>query len=168
MVALWRKSVLVLIMLWLPLQGALAANMSLCLKDKDINAGRVDTPDIPDTSDTPETPETPQASASVSAVRGMTPCAAEKAMIADSGTSDIPHADQHSMAAKEFTQGIAHTDEAAFTLKCDGVPCQASCTAPIPSAASTASPGDRFSYAVLFKSRFSLLVLEQLQRPPLA
>lgn len=165
MIALWRRSVLVLIMLWLPLQGAMAANMSLCLKDKHINAGRVDTPDIPDTSDTPETP---LASASVSAVRGMTPCAAEKSMIADSGTSDIPHTDQHSGAAKEFTQGITHTDEAALTLKCDGVPCQASCTAPIPSAASTASPGDRFSYAVLFKSRFSLLVLEQLQRPPLA
>lgn len=159
MIALWRKSVLVLIMLWLPLQGAMAANMSLCLKDKDINAGRVDNSD---------TPETPQASVSVSAVRGMTPCPAEKAMIADSGTSDIPHADQHSMAAKEFTQSMAHTDEAAFTLKCDGVPCQANCTAPIPSAASTASPGNRFSYAVLFKSRFSLLVLEQLQRPPLA
>jgi hypothetical protein len=159
MIALWRKSVLVLIMLWLPLQGAMAANMSLCLKDKDINAGGVVTPD---------TPETPLASASVSAVRGMPPCPAEKAMIADSGTSDIPQADQHSMAAKEFTKGIAHTDEVAFTPKCDGVPCQASCTAPIPSAASTVSPGDRFSYPVLFKSRFSLLVLEQLQRPPLA
>jgi hypothetical protein len=162
MIALWRKSVLVLLMLWLPLQGAMAANMSLCLKDKDINVARVVTPD------TPETPETPLASASVSAVRGMTPCAAEQAMIADSGTSDIPHADQHSRTAKEFTQGIANTDEVAFTLKCDGVPCQASCTAPIPSAASTATLGDRFSYGVLFNSRFSLLVLEQLQRPPLA
>jgi hypothetical protein len=162
MIALWRKSVLVLVMLWLPLQGAMAANMSLCLKDKDINAGRVD---IPDTSDTPETP---LASTSLSAVRAVTPCPAEKAMIADSGTSGVPHTDQHSMATKEFAQGIAHTDEADFTLKCDGVPCQASCTAPIPSAASTASLGDRFSYAVPFNSRFSSLVLEQLQRPPLA
>jgi hypothetical protein len=98
----------------------------------------------------------------------MTPCPAEKAMIAGSGTSDIPHADQHSMATKEFTQGIAHTDEAAFTLKCDGTPCQASCTAPIPSAASATAFEDSSSFAVLFNSRFSLLVLEQLQRPPLA
>ncbi len=55
-------------------------------------------------------------------------------MGAGSDTSDIPHTDQNSMTSEELTQGI--TDEVASALKCDGTPCQASCTAPIPSAAS--------------------------------
>jgi hypothetical protein len=155
MISPWRKAQLVLIMLWLPLQGAMAANMSLCLKAKDMSDVRLDTPD---------TPASPLPS--ISAVPGMAPCAAEKAMGVGSDTSDIPHIDQHSMADEELTQGIA--DEVAPALKCDGTPCHASCTAPIPSAASATRPGDRTSYATLFNSHFSLLVLEQLQRPPLA
>jgi hypothetical protein len=149
MIALWRKSVLVLIMLWLPLQGAMAANMSLCIKDKGFNTA-LDTP----------TPD-----ATVAGTTGMLPCAAEKA-IASSETSDIPSADQDADITNGLAQGIA--DEVTSNLKCDGTPCQASCTAPIPSAASTTAIEDSSSFAVLFNSRFSLLVLEQLQRPPLA
>ena len=154
MISPWRKFQLVLIMLWLPLQGAMAANMSLCLKDKDMSDVRLDIPDSPG-SPLP----------SISAVPGMAPCAAEKALGAGSDTSDIPHTDQHSMG-EELTQGI--TDEVTPALKCDGTPCQASCTAPIPSAASTTAFGEGSSYAAFFNSRFALLVLEQLQRPPLA
>jgi len=154
MISPWRKFQLVLIMLWLPLQGAIAANMSLCLKAKDMSDVRLDTPD---------TPGSPLPS--IAAVPGMAPCAAEKAMAAGSDTSDIPHSDQHSMG-EELTQGIA--DEVASAIKCDGAPCHASCTAPIPSAASATRAGDGTSYAASFNSRFALLVLEQLQRPPLA
>jgi hypothetical protein len=128
----------------------MAANMSLCLKDKDMSIVRLDTPRAP--------------LASVSPVPGMLPCAG--AMNASSDTPDIPHADQTFSTADGLTQDIA--DEMTSTPKCDGTPCQASCTAPIPSAASTTLPGDDSSYAVLFNSRFTLLVLEQLQRPPLA
>jgi hypothetical protein len=155
MISPWRKFQLVLIMLWLPLQGAMAANMSVCLKDNDISGERLET------SNSPAAPMP-----SMSAVPGMAPCAAEKAMGAGSDTSDIPHTDQHSMTGEESTQGIA--DEVASALKCDGTPCHASCTAPIPSAASAPRPGEGSSYAVSFNSRFSLLVLEQLQRLPLA
>jgi hypothetical protein len=154
MISPWRKVQLVLIMLWLPLQGAMAANMSLCLKAKDMSDVGLDTPD---TSGSPLP--------GIAAVPGMAPCAAEKAMGAGSDTSDIHHTDQHSMG-EELTQGIA--DEVASAIKCDGAPCHASCTAPIPSAASTTAFGDGSSYAAFFNSRFSLLVLEQLQRPPLA
>jgi hypothetical protein len=130
----------------------MAASMLLCIKDKDFNAAL----------------DTPTSDASVSGITGMIPCAAEKA-IASADTPDTPSADHVADISKGLAQGIhGIADEVTSTLKCDGVPCQASCTAPIPSAASTASPGDRFSYALLFKSRFSLLVLEQLQRPPLA
>jgi hypothetical protein len=135
-------------MSWLPLQGAMAANMSLCTKDKDVNIS-LDTPD-----------------ASLSATTGMMPCAAENAMSASADTSDIANADQDVNISYDLKQGI--TDEVTPTLKCDGTPCQASCTAPIPSAASTTAFGDGSSYAAFFNSRFSLLVLEQLQRPPLA
>jgi hypothetical protein len=152
----WRKRLLVLIMLWLPLQGAMAANMSLCIKDKDVNIG-LDTP-----LDTPD--------ASISGTTGMMPCAAEKA-ITGSDTPDIPRAAQDADISNGH--GLTHNvkviaDDLTSTLKCDGTPCQASCTAPIPSAASTTAFGDSSSFAVLFNSRFSLLVLEQLQRPPLA
>lgn len=155
MIAPWRKFQLVLIMLWLPLQGAMAANMSMCVKDKDISVGRLDTPETP--------------LASVSATPGMLPCTA--AMNAGPDTQEIPNPDQTAGtndagdAGDELAQG---TDEITPALKCDGTPCQASCTAPIPSAASTTHPDDGSSYAVLFNSRFTLLVLEQLQRPPLA
>lgn len=150
MIAPWRKLLLVLIMSWLPLQGAMAANMSLCTKDKDINIGL----------------DTPAPDASLSATTGMMPCAGENAMSASADTSDIANADQDANTSHDLAQGVA--DEVASTPKCDGTPCQASCTAPIPSAASTTAFADASSYAVLFNSRFSLLVLEQLQRPPLA
>lgn len=126
--------------------------MSLCLKDKDMSIGRLDTP---------VAPETPQAG--VSTIPGMLPCAGT--MNASSDTQEIPNPDQASRPGDGLTLGI--TDEITPALKCDGVPCHASCTAPIPSAAFTMEPGHRFSYAILFNSRFSSLVLEQLQRPPL-
>jgi hypothetical protein len=128
----------------------MAANMSLCTKDKNFNIN-LDTPD-----------------AGISATTGMMPCAAEKASATSdtSDTPDIPSTDQDANVSSGLTQGIA--DEVTSNLKCDGTPCQASCTAPIPSAASTTAFGDSSSFAVLFNSRFSLLVLEQLQRPPLA
>ncbi len=47
MISPWRKFQLVLIMLWLPLQGAMAANMSLCLKDNDISGERLETSNSP-------------------------------------------------------------------------------------------------------------------------
>ena len=164
MIAPWRKLILVLIMLWLPLQGAMAATMSLCLKDKEMSIGR---PDTPTTTNTPEAPE-----ASVPAIPGMLPCAG--AMNAGPDTQEIPDPEQTASTdvagkadddAHVSAQGIG---EGTPIPKCDGTPCQASCTAPIPSAASTTLPGDGTSYAVLFNSRFALLVLEQLQRPPLA
>jgi hypothetical protein len=128
----------------------MAANMSLCTKDKNFNIG-LDTPD-----------------AGISATTGMMPCAAEKAS-ATSDTPDIPSADQDANVSSGLSQGIQGiADEVTSNLKCDGTPCQASCTAPIPSAASTTAFGDSSSFPVLFNSRFSLLVLEQLQRPPLA
>jgi hypothetical protein len=160
----WQKPVLVLIMLWLPLQGAMAANMSLCLKDKDMSIARLDT------SNTTNVPEAPRAGVPV--IPGMLPCTG--AMNAGPDTQEIPDPEQIAGAdvagkaddvANESAQGIG---ESTPIPKCDGTPCQASCTAPIPSAASTTLPGDGTAYAVLFNSRFTLLVLEQLQRPPLA
>jgi hypothetical protein len=121
--------------------------MSLCARDKDFNTA-LDTPD-----------------ANISGAAGVMPCPAEKAG-ASADTPDIANADQDADISNGLAQGIA--DEVTSTLKCDGTPCQASCTAPIPSAASTTAFGDSSSFAVLFNSRFSLLVLEQLQRPPLA
>lgn len=146
MIAPWRKFLLVLIMLWLPLQGAMAANMSLCKKDKDVIIS-LDTPD-----------------ADVSITPGMLPCAAEKAMSASSDTPDIPNADQ-SAISYDLTQGIM--DEVTSALQCDGTPCQASCTAPIPSTASSTAFDSGSSYALLFNSRFTSLIPEQLHRPPL-
>lgn len=151
-------------MLWLPLQGAMAAKMSLCLKDKDVGIARLDT------STTTNAPEAPPVS--VPAIPGMLPCAG--AMNAAPDTQEIPDPEQFASTdvagkadgtADESAQGIG---ESTSIPKCDGTPCQASCTAPIPSAATATLPGDVTSYAVLFNSRFTLLVLEQLQRPPLA
>ena len=164
MIASWRKPLLVLIMLWLPLQGAMAANMSLCLKDKDMSVSRLDTPNTTHTAEAPQ--------ASVPAIPGMLPCTG--AMNAGPDTQEIPNSDQTAGtndagdAGDELAQGTGGTGEITPAPKCDGTPCQASCTAPIPSAASTTLPGDGSSYTVLFNSRFTLLVLEQLQRPPLA
>ena len=161
MIASWQKLVLVLIMLWLPLQGAMAANMSLCLKDKDISVSRLDPPNTTHTAEAPQ--------ASVPAVPGMLPCTG--AMNASPDAQEIPNLDQTvgtNDARDELAQGTGGTGEITPATKCDGTPCQASCTAPSPSAASTTVPGDGSSYTILFNSRFTLLVLEQLQRPPLA
>ena len=57
--------------------------------------------------------------------------------------------------------------EADLTLSCDGVVCHISGNG-LPSAASALNLPGGFSYAILPISRFSSLVLQQPQRPPLA
>ena len=123
MMSLGRRLLLVLIMLWLPLQGAMAASMSLCAKEKVSSAK----------------PDKPAATA----------------------------ADQHHHVSHEHSMQDV-TDEVTSNLQCNGGPCQASCSAPIPSAASAAIFYGTSAYTLSFTSRFTSLVPEQLQRPTLA
>lgn len=130
-------------MLWLPLQGAMAASMSLCAKEKD--SVKLDT--------------------SVPTNTGTLPCAQEKTTIAEPDKPVVAAADQHNGNHEQSMQGV--TDEVTSSLQCNGVPCQASCSAPIPSAASGSIFVDSSVYILPFVSRFTSLVPEQLQRPPL-
>ena len=139
-----RRLLLVLIMLWLPLQGALAASMSLCAKEND--SVKLDA-SVPDNA-------------------GMLPCVQEKTTLTAPDKPLAVAADQHHEGNhKQSIQGAA--DEVSFNLQCNGGPCQSSCSAPIPSAASAAIFDDSSVYTPSFTSRFTSLVSAQLQRPPL-
>lgn len=143
-----RRLLLVLIMLWLPLQGAMAASMSLCTKEQD--SSKLET--------------------SVPISAGTLPCALEKDSSARSDRSDVPAADHienqhHNGNHEQAMQGV--TDEVTSNLQCNEGPCHASCGAPIPSVASGASFIDSSAYTLSFIPRFTSLVPEQLQRPPL-
>ena len=134
-------------MLWLPLQGTLAATMSLCMKEKDIISGE------PDTHATSNT--------------GMLLCAETRDATAQSDVSAIPGIEQHHTISHDSAQGV--TDEITTSSQCEGVPCHASGGATIPSFfSSTTMLSGVDSYTVLFNTRFTSLIPEQLQRPPLA
>lgn len=142
-----KRLILVSIMLWLPLQGVLAASMSLCAKEKDIISGKPDT----------------QAASNT----GILPCAEMRDATAQSDVSAIPGTEEHHAIRHDSVQGLA--DEITTSSQCEGVPCHASCGATIPSFFSSTTiltGGD--SYTVLFRAHFTSLVPEQLQRPPLA
>lgn len=139
-------------MLWLPLQGAIAARMSLCTKEQDSN--KLET--------------------SVPLNAGMLPCALEKDNSARSDRSDVPASDysdyiadqHHNGNHDQAMQGV--TDEVTFNLQCNEGSCHASCGAPIPSVASGAIFVDSSAYILSFIPRFTSRIPEQLQRPPLA
>lgn len=133
-------------MLWLPLQGAMAASMSLCPKEK--GSVKLDTSALPNV--------------------GTLPCAQERITPAEPDKLVAADADQHHNVSHEHSmQDI--TDEATSNLQCNGGSCQASCSAPIPLVTSGAIFVDIDSpaYTLSFASRFTSLVPEQLQRPPL-
>jgi hypothetical protein len=139
-----RRFLLVLIMLWLPLQSAMAASMSLCTKEKD--SVKLDT--------------------SVPTHVGKLPCAQERDAAVRSDVSVVTAADQHHNGNHEQSmQGIP--DEVTFNLQCNGEPCHASCSVPISSAASGTIFTNSSAYTLSFTFRLTSLVLEQLQRPPL-
>ena len=139
-----RRFLLVLIMLWLPLQGAMAASMSLCAKEKD--SVKLDT-SFPDNA-------------------GMSPCVQEKTTLTAPDKPLAVAADQHHNGNHEQSmQGAA--DEVTFNLQCSGGPCQASCSAPLPSVTAAAIFDGSSVYTPSFTSRFTSLVPAQLQRPPL-
>ena len=59
-----------------------------------------------------------------------------------------------------------NTNDAAFTLSCDGVVCHIS-GGGLPPAAAALNLAGGFSYAASFNSRFTSSILPQPQRPPL-
>ena len=139
-----RRLLLVLIMLWLPLQGAMAASMSLCAKEKD--SVKLDT--------------------SVPTNAGTLPCVQEKTTLTAPDKPIPTAADQHHNGNHEQSMQGA-PDEVTSNLQCNGGPCQASCTAPLPSVTSAAIFNGSSAYTPSFTSRFTSLVPEQLHRPPL-
>ena len=131
-------------MLWLPLQGALAASMSLCAKEKD--SVKLDA-SVPDNA-------------------GMLPCVQERTTLTVPDKPLATSADQHhNVSHEQSMQGV--TDEMMSNLQCNGGPCQASCSAPLPSVTAAAIFDGSSVYTPSFISRFTSLVPEQLQRPPL-
>ncbi|MEO7465192.1 MAG: hypothetical protein ABIV42_06940 [Nitrosospira sp.] len=112
-------------MLWLPLQGAIAAIMPLCVQAKQLGASL----DIPAVT---------------------TAC-------------DLHHDDDRSAMG----DGGA-PDNPVFNLPCESVPCFTSFSAMLPSAyAALIFAGDS-SYSASFNSRFTSIILQQPQHPPLA
>ena len=116
---------LVLIMLWLPLQGAIAAIMPLCVQAKQLGVNL----DIP----------------------------------AVTAACDLHHDDD-----RPAMGGGSAPDDPTFNLPCEIVPCFTSFSAMLPSAyAALIFVGDS-SYSASFNSRFTSIVLQQPQHPPLA
>jgi hypothetical protein len=131
------------IMLWLPLQGAMAASMSICMKEQDRSK--------PDTS--------------IPTNAGILPCPQEKDIAAKADGSDVITVDQHHNGDHaQSMQGVS--DEVTSSLQCNGVSCHASCSTPIPSIASGSISIYGSVYPLSFISRFTSLFPEQLQRPP--
>jgi hypothetical protein len=121
-----QKFLLVLIMLWLPLQGAIAAIMPLCVQAKQLGT-----------------------SLDVSAV---------------TAACDLHHDDDESSTVNN---GSASPDM-TFNLPCESVPCFTSFSAMLPSANATQIFIDGASYAASFNSRFTSVIPQQPQHPPLA
>lgn len=133
-----RKFVLILIILGLPMQGALAAIMPLCAQvaqAKGTSAG-LETQIHADIS----MPSAPSVGC---------------------GPHHIASHDQ-----MVNTEDVAD-DEMAFTLSCDGVVCHINGNG-LPPAAYALNSVSGFSYATPFNSRFTSFILQQPQRPPLA
>ena len=121
-----RKFLLVLLMLWLPLQGAIAAIMPLCVQAKQLGASL----DIP----------------------------------AVTAACDLHHDDGGDSST--MNSGSASPDM-TLNLPCESVPCFTSFSAMLPSAyAALIFVGDS-SYCASFNSRFTSIILQQPQHPPL-
>jgi len=118
-----RRFLLILMMLWLPLQGGLAVATQLCMHEKD----------------------------SVAKLSTTTPS------ITDNNLQNIHHESPMN-------------DNMASNLWCDGSTiCHASCSVTmLPSALSSTTYIDSFSYIVSLNFNATSFVPEQLQRPPLA
>ncbi|MBA2659206.1 MAG: hypothetical protein H0U72_06585 [Nitrosospira sp.] len=116
---------LVLIMLWFPLQGAIAAIMPLCVQAKQLGANL----DIP----------------SVTAA------------------CDLHHDDDRSAMS-----GGSAPHDPTFNLPCESVPCFTSFSAILPSAYAALIFVSGSSYSASFNSRFTSIILQQPQHPPLA
>lgn len=119
-----RKFILVLIMLWLPLQGAIAAVMPLCVQAMQLGTSL----EIPALT---------------------TAC-------------DLHHDSDDRSAANSVP------DDTTFNLSCESVPCFTSFSAMLPSASSPLVLTGGASYATSFNSRFTSIILQQPQHPPLA
>ncbi len=112
-------------MLWLPLQGAIAAIMPLCVQAKQLGVS-LDIPAV------------------------ITAC-------------DLHHDDDRPVMG-----GGSAPDDPVFNLPCESVPCFTSFSAMLPSAyAALIFAGDS-SYSASFNSRFTSIILQQPQHPPLA
>lgn len=133
-----RKFVLVLIMLGLPVQGALAAIMPLCVQVAQAKGTY--------------TGLEPQIHADISMPS------------APSAACGQHHLANHEQTVN--SEGVAG-DMMAYTLPCDGVVCHISGSG-LPPAAYALNPISGFSYAASFTSRFTSFILQQPQRPPLA
>ncbi len=97
---------------------------------------------------------------------GMLPCTQVKDPAAQADVPAITDTDHPHHISHDSIQGV--TDEITASLQCEVAPCQGSCSASIPSASSMTILIGGDSYAVWFNTRFTSLVPEQLQRPPLA
>ncbi|SFH50053.1 hypothetical protein SAMN05216299_11715 [Nitrosospira sp. Nsp14] len=134
-----RRLFLLLIMLGLPLQGALAAIMPLCTQAKSLASAHQ-----------------AQAPHGVSSA----PCSQHETVshehsIPDPGNDNYGTTDRNASA------------EAGMGLPCDGVVCHISGAGLLPAAAMLNLAGAR-SYPADFNSRFISLIPEQPQHPPLA
>jgi hypothetical protein len=123
----------ILIILSLPLQGALAAIMPLCAQARNISGG-------PENRIDHEAP---------------------------SAICPLHDSSNHNKQPDGQPRGDNQVGEADLTLSCDGIVCHISGNG-LPPASSALNLSGGFSYAILPISRFSSLVLQQPQRPPLA
>jgi hypothetical protein len=133
-----RRLILTLVMLGLPLQAALAAIMPLCAQAESILAGQW-------------TPAGLGGSAA--------PCSQHDTDSHDHSTNDGNEGSD--------PRGVGAADEAGLALSCDGAVCHISGNG-LPSAAAVLNLAGGLSYPAYFNSRFTSLIPEQPQRPPLA
>lgn len=145
MMPVYRRIILILIMLWLPLQSTTAAVISLCAKEKERELIK----------------QTTLASGGNATTL---PCAQEKHSSSKSGNSIATSADQHH-THKPLIQ--YSPDEMTSNLQCNDVLCQInyntlvlSISVPVTFSSSAFTPS--------FASGFISFVPEQLQRPPIS
>ncbi|MEO8991975.1 MAG: hypothetical protein ABI271_03335 [Nitrosospira sp.] len=131
--------ILILIMLALPLQGALAAIMPLCAQAMNMSVGL----------------EAHAAQLSYAIPSASLPFACGQ-------HESNSHEQFHSGHGDDGTES-----EAGFVLSCDGIVCHISGNG-LPSAPAALDFAGEFSYATSFNSHFFSLSLQQPQRPPLA
>lgn len=147
MIPVYRRIILILIMLWLPLQSTTAAVISLCAKEKERELIK----------------QTTLVFSGGNATTTL-PCAQEKHSSDKSGNSIATAADQHH-AHKPLI--LNSPDEMTSNLQCNDVLCQINYTTLV---LTTGVPITFSSSAFIpsFTSGFISFVPEQLRRPPIS